>query len=104
MNFEGIVIGAGAFIIIGILHPVVIKTQYYIGSKAWPVFLIAGLLCVGFSLIYIGGILSALLSILGFSLLWSVRELFEQEKRVEKGWFPKNPKKSNRSEKENIIM
>ncbi len=103
MNCEGIIIGIGAFIIIGILHPVVIKAEYYIGSKVWPMFLIAGLLCIGFSFFSIGAILSALLSILGFSLLWSIRELFEQEKRVEKGWFPKNPKKSNRSESENAM-
>lgn len=93
MNFEGIIIGAGAFIIIGILHPVVIKAEYYIGSKAWPMFFIAGMLCVVFSLYYDGSVLSALLSVLGFSLLWSIRELFQQEKRVEKGWFPKNPRK-----------
>ncbi|OYP40493.1 hypothetical protein CG709_05125 [Lachnotalea glycerini] len=29
----------------------------------------------------------------GFSCFWSVQELVEQEKRVEKGWFPKNPKR-----------
>lgn len=92
MNFEGIVIGAGAFIIIGILHPIVIKAEYYIGSKAWPVFLVTGLLCIGLSLFW-SSALSSLLSILGFSLLWSIRELFQQEKRVEKGWFPRNPKK-----------
>ena len=31
------------------------------------------------------------MGVLGASFLWSVKELFEQEKRVEKGWFPKNP-------------
>lgn len=95
MNFEGIIIGAGAFIIIGILHPIVIKAEYYIGSKAWPMFLITGLLCIGLSFICEGSALSALLSILGFSLLWSIQELFQQAKRVEKGWFPKNPKKDH---------
>ena len=95
MNYEGIIIGIGAFLIIGILHPVVIKTEYYIGSKAWPVFLIAGLACVGLALFLEQSILSSLLSILGFALLWSIRELFEQKHRVEKGWFPKNPKKDN---------
>lgn len=42
MNFEGIIIGIGAFLIIGILHPVVIKAEYYIGKRIWPVFLIGG--------------------------------------------------------------
>lgn len=93
MNFDGIIIGAGAFIIIGVLHPVVIKSEYYIGAKIWPVFLITGLLCMGLSLFGNGSILSILLAILGFSLLWSIPELFHQQERVEKGWFPKNPKK-----------
>uniref|UniRef100_UPI0006CFDD4A DUF4491 family protein n=1 Tax=Clostridium sp. NkU-1 TaxID=1095009 RepID=UPI0006CFDD4A len=86
-------IGVGTFLIIGLLHPVVIKAEYYFGGKIWPVFLIAGALCIGFSLACPGGILSALLAVLGFSLLWSIKELAEQKKRVEKGWFPKNPKK-----------
>ncbi|MBO7458075.1 MAG: DUF4491 family protein [Paludibacteraceae bacterium] len=27
------------------------------------------------------------------SSFWSILELFEQKKRVERGWFPKNPNK-----------
>lgn len=96
MYYEGVVIGAGAFVIIGALHPLVIKAEYYIGSKAWPAFLISGLLCIVLSLIWRIVVMSPLLSILGFSLLWSIRELFQQEKRVEKGWFPRNPKKVQR--------
>ena len=44
MGFEGIVIGAGAFLIIGLMHPVVIKTEYYVGTRAWPAFLVPGLI------------------------------------------------------------
>ena len=35
-------------------------------------------------------ILSSLLGVIGASCLWSIGELFEQKKRVDKGWFPKN--------------
>jgi hypothetical protein len=93
MNFDGILIGLGAFVIIGALHPVVIKAEYYLGTRIWPLFLIGGLLCVGLSFFIGMFVVSSLLAILGFSLLWSIRELFEQEKRVEKGWFPKNSNK-----------
>lgn len=93
MSFDGIIIGVGAFLIIGILHPVVIKTEYYIGIKAWPWFLIGGLFFISFSVFLDSTIISSLLAVLGFSLLWSIHELFEQEKRVEKGWFPSNPKR-----------
>jgi hypothetical protein len=40
---------------------------------------------------------SALLSILGFTLLWSIKDLFEQEERVKKGWFLANPKMVKKS-------
>lgn len=100
MNFDGIIIGIGAFLIIGALHPVVIKTEYYAGVGAWPVFLVSGLICICFSLLAASFIVSALLAILGFSLLWSIRELHEQQERVKKGWFPQNPKKTVPKNKE----
>lgn len=95
MSFEGIIIGAGAFLIIGILHPVVIKAEYHIGARIWPLFLIGGIIFIGISLFLGSVITSSLLAVLGFSLLWSIHELFEQVKRVEKGWFPANPDKKN---------
>ena len=33
------------------------------------------------------------LGLLGTGCLWSIRALKEQAKRVEQGWFPKNPKR-----------
>lgn len=92
MYFEGIIIGLSAFIIIGIFHPIVIKGEYYIGKKIWPIFLIGGILSIITSLFVNNLILSALIGVLGFTLLWSIHEIIEQEKRVEKGWFPKKPK------------
>ena len=44
MNFEGILLGAGAFLCIGLFHPLVIKAEYYFGVKSWWAFLIVGLL------------------------------------------------------------
>ena len=90
---RGIIIGIGTFLIIGLLHPVVIKTEYHIGTKCWWLFLLSGLACIAASFFVMYVIASSLLAVLGFSLLWSVHELFEQQKRVEKGWFPVNPKK-----------
>ena len=40
--------------------------------------------------------LSTLLGVTAFSSLWSILELFKQRKRVEKGWFPVNPKRKSR--------
>jgi|TARA_B110000263_G_scaffold26326_1_gene20139 hypothetical protein len=33
MHFEGVAIGLLVFVIIGVFHPMVIKTEYYYGKK-----------------------------------------------------------------------
>ncbi len=98
MYFDGIAIGFGTFLLIGLLHPVVIKTEYHVGTKAWPLFLVSGLVCLCLAVFSSLPVLSALLAVLGFSLLWSIRELFEQEQRVGRGWFPRNPNKRKKTE------
>lgn len=95
MYFTGIIIAVSTFIIIGVFHPVVIKTEYYFGTRPWWVFLVVGLVAI-FACFRIENVLtSALHGVFGASCLWSIGELFEQKKRVEKGWFPKNPKRKN---------
>ncbi|MBM3123982.1 MAG: DUF4491 family protein [Chloroflexi bacterium] len=93
MNFNGILIGIAAFLIIGVFHPIVIKSEYYFGKKVWPAFLVIGLVFAAATLFIQNLILSAIVGIIGFSCLWSIHELIEQEERVHKGWFPANPKR-----------
>jgi hypothetical protein len=93
MNFQGIIIGVAAFLIIGIFHPIVIKTEYYYSKRVWPIFLVVGIVLILFSLFIKNSIISAVVGITGFSSLWSIHELIEQEKRVQRGWFPRNPNK-----------
>ena len=46
-NFEGLAVGLATFLIIGVFHPIVIKSEYYFGVRCWWCFLIAGIaLCV----------------------------------------------------------
>ena len=92
MYFHGIILGLASFLSIGVFHPIVIKCEYNFSYKVWPVFLIAGLILLGISAAVANIILSAVLGVVGFSCLWSIVELFQQHKRVEKGWFPANPK------------
>ena len=88
-HLVGIVVGAATFLIIGVFHPFVIKGEYYFGVRCWWVFALMGVAAVAGSL-WAGNILvSTLLAVWGASSFWSIGELFEQRKRVEKGWFPK---------------
>ncbi len=96
MNFEGILLGAGAFLCIGLFHPLVIKAEYYWGVKSWRAFLIVGLLGAAGSLFVSNTYVSIFLGIFAFSSLWSIGEVFKQRERVRKGWFPMNPKRKNK--------
>jgi len=93
MSFYGVILGVVTLLTIGFLHPIVIKSEYYFGKRVWPAFFVAGLICLGGSLFTADFLVSAILGIAGFSLWWSIHELFRQEQRVEKGWFPANPNK-----------
>ena len=82
MYFTGIIIAICTFLTIGIWHPIVIKTEYYWGTRPWVVFLAVGLASIVAALFIENTIIS-------------IGELFEQKKRVERGWFPKNPKRKS---------
>lgn len=93
-HFEGIIFGAISFLTIGIWHPIVIKGEYYLGKKVCiPLFAVSGLISVVLSVIIPVKLMSVAFAIFGFSAFWGIHEVIKQEKRVEKGWFPKNPKR-----------
>lgn len=93
LHFQGLLLGALTFITIGVFHPIVVKTEYYFGTRPWWVFLVLGIAGAGGAMLIEDLFWSALCGIVGFSSLWTIKELFEQEERVRKGWFPKNPKR-----------
>lgn len=93
VNFFGLLVGVATFLIIGLFHPLVIKAEYYLGIKSWWLFLIAGLATCTASLLVADSVVSILLGVFAFSSFWSIGEIFQQRKRVEKGWFPANPKR-----------
>ena len=93
LNFLGVVIGMVTFLIIGLFHPLVIKAEYYIGVKSWWLFLFLGIVAGILSLLLESLVGSIILGVVAFSSFWSIGEVFQQKKRVEKGWFPANPKR-----------
>lgn len=74
-------------------HTIVVKAEYYIGTRCWWAFALVGIGAVIGSMFTENIYGSAILGVFAFSCFWSILELFEQKKRVEKGWFPRNPKR-----------
>lgn len=97
-NLTGLVIGISTFLIIGLFHPVVIKCEYYFGTRCWWIFLISVFrhhfvfVCPASLVVCLYWGFSA------FSSFWTVLEIFEQKGRVKKGWFPMNPKRKKEYE------
>ena len=91
----GIAIGICTILIIGLVHPIVDKAEYYFGTRCWWWFLLLGIAGIIGS-VWVGDILvSSLLGVFAFSSFWTIKEIFEQRERVLKGWFPMNPKRKH---------
>lgn len=91
MNFNGIILGAAVFLIIGLCHPLVIKMEYYWGKKSWWVLALAGVVFSVISLFVGETLLAAVIGAAAFSCFWGIHEILAQEMRVLRGWFPENP-------------
>ncbi len=90
----GLVVGLSTFLIIGLFHPIVIKFEYHFGVACWWIFLVFGIITLVLSFLSENIIISSLLGVFSFSSFWSILEIFQQQKRVKKGWFPSNPKRN----------
>ncbi|MCH4156525.1 MAG: DUF4491 family protein [Muribaculaceae bacterium] len=89
----GLTLGICTFIIIGVFHPIVIKSEYYFGVRCWWVFLILGIVGAALSVWASSIFASTLLGVFSFTSFWAILEIHEQQDRVRKGWFPRNPKR-----------
>lgn len=85
MNFQGILVGLGMFLIIGLFHSLAVKGEHYIGLKIWIMFLIVGILFGAASLFISNTYVSILFGILSFACFWSILKVFEQRKGIRKG-------------------
>ena len=93
LGLSGLFIGICTFLIIVLFHTIVVKAEYYWGTRCWWIFLLLGLAGVAASICVDNILCSSLLGVFAFSSFWTIKEVFEQEERVKKGWFPKNPKR-----------
>jgi len=95
MSLHGILTGLIAFAVIGVFHPLVIKGEYYLGEKPCRIlFLLLGAAAITASLFVGSRVASGALGIIGCTAFWSIHEVSQQVRRVEKGWFPNNPSRT----------
>ena len=66
-HLTGLAIGICTFLIIGMYHPIVIKSEYYWGTKCWWMFLLAGIVGLVGALWVDSLFISALLGVFSFS-------------------------------------
>ncbi len=95
LNWQGLAIGACTFLIIGLYHPLVIKGEYYFGLKVNYAFALTGILASIAALMLNSIFWSAIAAVVAFSSFWGIKEVYEQQERVRKGWFPTNPKRTS---------
>ena len=91
LNLTGIFLGVFMLFAIGFGFFWVIKIEYYLGAGVWKLVLGVGILICLASLIMPTFTVSALLGIIGGSVVWGATELPGQEERVQRGLFPANP-------------
>lgn len=92
-HLTGLLIGLATFFVIGLFHPLVIKAEYHLGTRCWWMFLALGVALLVLSILSSNVLLQAVLGVAGFSSFWSILEVFHQQERVRKGWFPRNPRR-----------
>lgn len=93
MNFTGIMVALFTLLAIGLGFLWVIKLEYYVGAHIARAVLAAGFGLVVVSLFLPNFWSSALLGIIGGTVIWGSTELPDQAERVTKGQFPANPRK-----------
>ena len=84
----GLLIGISTFLIIGLFHPVVIKAEYYLGTRCWWLFMLLGVLGVIGSLITENILISALLGVFSFSSFGLSKRYSNKKNGYEKDGFP----------------
>lgn len=96
INLTGLGLGLFMLFAIGFGFFWVIKLEYMLGAGIWKAVLASGILICLASLFIPQFWASAIVGILGGSVVWGATELPGQADRVRRGLFPANP---NRSEK-----
>ena len=93
LNLAGLIVGGATFLIIIFGRYACIAGEYHFTKRLWIAFLISGSGALIAALFIDNLITASIVSIFGLTMLWGIHEIIEQEERVNKGWFPSNPKR-----------
>ncbi|MFO7998392.1 MAG: DUF4491 family protein [Bacteroidales bacterium] len=93
LNLDGLIAGMFTWFSIWATRYACIRGEFHFRRMFRYVFLAVGIVAVLAALFVNNLVVSAILAIFGFANLWGIHEVIEQEERVNKGWFPRKPKK-----------
>ena len=99
MNFSGLLLALFTLFAIGIGFFWVIKLEYYVGAKVDKLVFALGCIVTALSLFVGPPMLSAIVGIVGGTVIWGATELKDQEKRVAAGMFKANPRRKARDDR-----
>jgi hypothetical protein len=92
LQWAGPVLAGVTFLTIWWGHVLVRIVHYYFGTRPAPLIFVVGLLLLLASTQTGSDLLSAVMGIVGLTLLWDAFELHRQEARVRQGHAPLNPR------------
>jgi hypothetical protein len=98
MNTTGVLFGLFTAVAIGLGFVWVIKLEYYVGAHVARAVAALGVAVTLLSLFVPSFLLSAILGVLGGTIIWGAIELPKQAVRVAQGRFPTNPSKPTKHE------
>ena len=88
MYFTGLIIGVATFLIIGLFHPLVIKGEYYFGTRIWWVFALMGVITIVASIMVENVLWSTLLAVWGASSFYMRLYFVREPLRTSDCWKP----------------
>ncbi len=90
-DYVGPILAIIVFITIGFGHIIVRSLNFHFGTKPGIPLLIIGCGIMIWSVFIMSDLLSAIMGIIGITILWDGIEIYRQEKRIIKGHAPENP-------------
>ena len=97
-HLYGLALGVSSFLIIGLFHPVVIKAEYYWGTRCWWLFLLLGIAGAVASLCAENTFISALLASSPSHLSGASKKYSSKKNGSGKAGSPRTPNGPTNSE------